>query len=172
MVLTLVEDYGGYINQLCGGKLVLGGYEIIPIVTLVASVIVGIISNGFTKEQNEKIKALFSKSSTDELIQAEIKKTIKERSATLSQYNKILSTKEAELENLQSELETRENSYNAKKGMYTMTPQLATEEDVKLALNAVHETTEKIENKKVEIEECKETISNLTTTINALKSQL
>lgn len=171
-VLTVVEHYGGYINEICKGSLTVKGVEVLPIVTLVCTILVGILSNGYTKEQKEKIKALFSRSSTNELVHAEIKKKLKENSNKLSQFNKILSTKETELENLKSELEGLENSYNAKGEMYTMTPQLATEEDVKLALNAVMDCRVKIDNKTAEIEEYKATVSNLATTISALKSQL
>jgi hypothetical protein len=53
-----------------------------------------------------------------------------------------------------------------------MTPQLATEEDVQLAHNAVIEVKGKIDAKVVEIESTKATIDNLSTTIRALKSQL
>jgi hypothetical protein len=74
--LTAVEMYGGYINELCGGVLCYKGIEIIPLVTLVASVIVGIISNSWTKEQKAKINALI-KSGTAELVEVktEPKKT-------------------------------------------------------------------------------------------------
>lgn len=171
-VLTAIETYGGYINELCNGKLVVKGVEILPLVTLVLTIIVGILSNGFTKEQKEKVKALFSRSSTTELVLVEIKKSLKENSTKLSQFNKILSTKETELENLEAELERRDNTYDAKKEMYTMIPQLATEEDVQFALYAVQEVKDKIVTKKAEIEECKATIANLTTTISALKSQI
>jgi DNA gyrase/topoisomerase IV subunit A len=171
-VLTVIENYGGYINQLCGGSLVIKGVEVLPIVTLACTVVVGILSNGYTKEQREKIKALFSRSSTSELVHAEIKKSLKDNSTKLTQFNKILSTKETELENLQSELKGCENTYNAKKEMYVMIPQLATEEDVQLALNAVVEIKEKIDIKSTEIDDCKKTIVGLTTTINALKCQL
>lgn len=171
-VLTAVENFGGYINSLCGGKLTFKGVEVLPLVTLLATVIVGILSNGYTKEQMQKIKALFSKSDTDELIQAEIKKSIKDNSAKHSQFTKILATKETELENLQSEFESLNNTFQAKKGMYNMTPQLASEEDVQLAYNALKECETKINNKSAEIEDVKRTIANLATTINALKSQL
>ena len=171
-VLTAIEQYGGYINDLCGGKLVVNGIEIIPLITLVATIIVGIISNGFTKEQMEKIKALFSKSSTEELIMEEIKKSIKDNSQKLTQFNKIKSTKEAELENLKTEMVGLKNTLQAKEGMYNMTPRIATLEDVQLAQNAVSDCALKINNKEVEIAEVKATIDNLNTTIKALKSQL
>jgi hypothetical protein len=171
-LLTAVEQYGGYINALCGGTLVVAGVEVIPIVTLGATIVVGIISNGFTKEQWEKIKALFSKSTTSEMVKEEMKKTFKAKSEQLKQFNKILSTREHELANLNSELETLNNTLQAKREMYTMTPQLATGEDVQLALNAVGECELKIRNKVADVEETKETIENLMTAINALKSQL
>ena len=171
-VLTAVEQYGGYINAVCGGTFVVSGIEVIPLITLAATIIVGLVSNGFTKEQWEKVKALFSKSTTNEMIKEEIKKTLKEKTAHLSQFNKIQTTKEHELANFNSELETLTNTLNAKWEMHHMTPQLATDEDVKLAQNAVTDCEVKITNKKAEISEVKATIENLLTAIGALKSQL
>lgn len=172
MVLTIVESYGGFINNLCGGELVVCGRELVPFVTLLASVVVGIISNGWTKDQKEKIKALFSRSSTDEIVHAEIKKTLKENEAKVKEFNKVLSTKKTELDNLQAELEARKNTHSAKVEMSRMTPKLATDEDVQLALIAVKNAEKVIEEKKKEILDVETTIANLTSTISALKSQL
>lgn len=172
MVLTLVEDYGGYINKLFGGEFEVGGYEIIPIVTLISAVVVGIISDGWTKDQKEKIKALFSKSSTDEIVHAEIKKTLKEHETKVKEFNKVLSAKNLELDNLTTELETKKNTHSAKVEMARMIPRLATDEDVQLAYIAVKEVENKITVKKKEIAEVESTLANLTSTITALKSQL
>lgn len=171
-VLTAVESCGGFINSLCNGALTINGVEVLPLVTLVCTAVVGIISNGFTKEQREKIKALFAKSNPNELVLAEIKKAVKENSTKLAQFHKILTTKETELANLQSELESAKNTHNAKKEMFAMVPQLATADDVQLAANEVVNIEAKIADKTGEIEETKKTINNLTTTLNALKSQL
>ena len=171
-ILSVVEMYGGFIGDLFEGKLTINGVDIVPIVALAASIVVGIISDGWTKEQRERIKALFSKSSKNELVLAEIKKTIKENTLKQSQLNKILSTKENELHNLQNEHEGLTNTLQAKKEMFAMTPQLATDEDVYIAKNAVAECEIKISNKKAEIDETKAAIDNLTTTIAALKSQI
>ena len=130
------------------------------------------ISNGFTKEQCTKIKALFSKSSTNELVQAEIKKQLKENKTKLAQFNKIKDTKDTELANLESQLKSAQNTLDAKRQMLTMVPQLATEEDVQLAANEVVNIQASIVNKKAEIAETETSINNLTTTINALQSQL
>ena len=171
-LLTQIESCGGYINQMFGGVLMVKGIAVVPFITLILTVVVGLLSNGFTKEQWEKIKALFSKSSTDEMVQAEIKKSLKENTEKHKQHSKILATKEAEYANLQSELESITNTYNAKKEMYVMIPQLAKEEDVQLASNAIIECKAKITAKEAEIEDTKATIANLATTIGALKSQL
>lgn len=171
-ILGLVEYCGGFINDIMGDKLEVHGINIISIITLTCAIIIGCISNGFDKEQKEKIKALFSKSSTNELVQAEIKKSIKENTTKLAQFNKILDTKETELENLENDLDRAKNTYAAKQEMYNMVPQLATAEDVQLANESVNLIKVKIDTKNVEITETKNTISNLTTTINALKSQL
>lgn len=171
-VLSVVEMCGGFINSAFGGALTFKGIEVLPLVTLVCATVVGIISNGYTKEQREKIKALFSKSNTNELVLAEIKKTIKDKSAQLAEFKKMLATQEHELTNFESELETLNNTLQAKKEMFAMVPQLATEEDVQLAANAVVNCQAKISTKKEEIAKTTETVENLTTTINALRNQL
>lgn len=170
--LSVVEMYGGFINEMCGDVLVVKGVEILPLITLVAAIIVGCISNGFTREQREKIKALFSKSSTNELVQAEIKKTLKEDEAKLKEFNKILVTQENALDNLETQLVAAKNTHSAKVEMFNMKPQLASSEDVQLAANEVVNIEAAIVEKKQEIQKTKVSIENLTTTINALKNQL
>ncbi len=171
-ILTVIEMCGGFINELFGGALTINGIAIIPLVTLVCAVTVGVISNGFTKEQRTKIKALFSTATTNEIVIAEIKKTIKEKSAQLAQFNKALTTQNHELENFEKELETFKNTLQAKKEMCAMIPQLATNEDVQLATTDFVNCQAKIASKKNEIEKTEATIATLITTINALKSQL
>lgn len=176
-ILTVIEYCGGYINNLLGAKLTFNGVEIVPIVTLGLAVLVGILSNGWTKEQNAQIKELIKssksgKSSTNEIIKSAIKKNIKTNSANLTEANKDLSKKEEELYALESEYESLCNTFKAKREMNGMTPRLATDEDVKSAEIAVTECDNKIRNKKAEINVLKERIKDLTETIDALKSQL
>ncbi len=171
-VLTVVEMYGGYINDLLGDALTVGGIELIPLITFVCAIVVGIVSNGFTKEQLQQIKALFSKSTTNELIKKKIKNQLETNTEKLKQSNKTLATKQHELANLESELTKLNNNLEANIGMFEMTPQLATEEDVQVAQNAVKECETKISAKQAEIDETKVMIDNLSTTIAALKSQL
>lgn len=171
-VLSLIEDYGGYINDVFDGKLMFKGYEVLPIITLVAAIIVGILSNGYTKEQREKIKSLFEKSSTNELVLAEIKKNIKENETKLKETNKNLTTKEIALETLKSQLTSAKNTHDAKIAMFNMTPQLATSDDVQAAANEVVNIEAKIVERTADIEKTKVMIKNIETTINALKSQL
>ena len=171
-VLTVIEMCGGYINDLMGEALTINEIEILPIITLGCTVIVGLVSNGFTKEQRDKIKALFQKSTTNELVLAEIKKSIKENDAKLKEFNKILIAKETELATLEAQLEGAKNTHEAKQEMFKMVPQLATAEDVQLAANEVVGIEAKIVEKKAEIESTQKSITNLTTTINALKNQL
>lgn len=171
-ILTVVEMCGGFINTACGGALTINGIEVLPVVTLACTAVVGIISNGYTAEQREKIKALFSKSNTNELVKAEIKKTIKEKSGQLTEYNKALATKQHELSNLESELEALRAKQQAKSEMAAMQPPLATAEDVRLANSEVVAGEAKVEDKKGEIASTKASIDELTRTIGALRSQL
>lgn len=171
-ILTVIEMCGGFINSLFGGVLTIHGVAVLPVITLGCAIVVGILSNGYTKEQRDKIKALFTKSTSETLVLDEIKKTIKEKTAQLKQFNQLLATQTHELAILESELETLNNTAQAKQEMFTMVPQLASAEDVQLAKNAVVDCQARIADKKAEIEKTNETIKNLTTTINALKSQL
>lgn len=171
-ILTIMEDYGGFLNDMFGGKLVIGGYEILPLITLGATIVVGLISNGYNKEEREKIKALFSKHSSNELVIAEIKKTIKEDEAKLKEFNKLLAVQETALENCETTLANAKNTLAAKKEMRNMVPQLATDEDVILATNNVVSCEAAVNEKKNEIAQTNATIKNLTTKITALRNQL
>lgn len=171
-ILTVMEMCGGYINAMLGDKLIVNGIEILPIITLAATAVIGVISNGFTKEQREKIKALFQKSTTNELVLSEIKKSIKDNENRLKEANKVLLIKETELENLQTQLVSAKNTHEAKVAMYEMKPQLATIDDVHAAADAVLELETLIKEKVEEINQVNFNITNYNTMINALKSQL
>lgn len=173
-VLTAIENYGGFINELCGGVLVINGVEVLPLVTLIAALVVGVLSDPYTKDKRSQIKALLSKphSNSNVLVRTKIKEIIKSNTAEHAQLNKDLATQEAELGNYESELEKAKNNLQATDKMYKMTPQLATAEEVNLAANAVTEIENKISEKQAEIESTKEAIESLATQIKALKSQL
>lgn len=172
-ILTVVETYGGYISSLCGeGTLTINGIAVIPLITLIASIVVGIISNGWTKEQNNQIKALLSTSCPNEVVQSEIKKTLKENEQKLKKFKGVLASLQAELKNLKSEFESKNNTLSAKVEMSNMTPRLATDEDVHIAELDVKEVLTKVEAKNKEIAEVEASIENLNTIISALKSQL
>jgi hypothetical protein len=172
IALSVLEMCGGFINELAGGVLVINGIEVVPFATLLLAVIVGILSNGYSKEQIEQIKALFKKSTTNELVTSEIKKTLKADEAKVKEFNKILATKNSELDNFNTELDAKKNTLSAKKEMQSMIPQLATAEDVRLAEYAVREVMDKIEVTKQEIAEVESSIDNLNKAISALKSRL
>ena len=171
-ILTVAEMCGGFINSLFAEKFTVNGVNIISVVVLAAAIVVGIISNGYTKEDRERIKALFTKKPTNELVAAQIKKTLKEDELKLKEYNKTLAVKETELENLNSQYLTAKNTHEAKQEMYRMIPQLATSEEVQEAANDVVNIEAKINDKQEEINKLHLQISTITTKINALKIQL
>ena len=171
-VLTLVEDYGSYINAVFDGKLVLWGYEVVPVLTLVAAVVVGIISNGYTKDDKVKIKALLAVASDEKLVHDEIKKTIKSDKEQLAEFKKTLANEEKELIELEKQKAAAISTHQAKQKMLGMTPQLATPADVAQAHDNVLDIVAKINTKTSEIVTTKQIISDLETTINALKTQL
>lgn len=171
-ILAIVEHCGGYINTACQDKLSFNGVNYLVLSLFVLSIVVAIVSNSYSKEQKEKIKALFSKSSTDQLVIAEIKKTIKVDEVKLKNLVKIVSQNELEIGNLNAEFDNATNTYNAKINMKNMTPSLATEEDCIIAQTKVAEIRQKIEAKKSELETNKQSLENLKTTISTLKGQL
>ena len=171
-ILAIVEYCGGYINTACQDKLSFNGVNYLVLSLFVLSIAVAIVSNSYSKEQKEKIKALFSKSSTDQLVIAEIKKTIKVDEVKLKNLVKIVSQNELEIGNLNAEFDNATNTYNAKINMKNMTPSLATEEDCIIAQTKVAEIRQKIEAKKSELETNKQSLENLKTTISTLKGQL
>ena len=171
-VLTIVEGCGGFINDMFGGTLTFYGVDVIPLVTLVASIVVGIISNGWTKEQKAQIKALFSGTNKNEIVIAGIKEKLKESKIKLKELNSALKIKETKLDTLNKELKSLKDSYSAKKEMYVMIPQLATEEEVQIASCNVTACEVDIEDLTQEIEALNAEIATLQTNINALKSQL
>lgn len=170
--LSIIEQCGGYLNAAFGDALTVNGVELLPIVTLVLSVVVGCISNGFTKEQVQTIKTLFTKKPTNELVTAECKARLKASELKLKETNKLLLTQENELESLESQLVSAMNTHEARKEMYTMVPRLATEEQVQEAANHVVNTEAAIVEKKKEIEATKQSIDILNIDINALKARL
>lgn len=171
-VLTLVEDYGSYINAVFDGKLVLWGYEVVPVLTLVAAVAVGIISNGYTKDDKVKIKALLAVACDEKLVHDEIKKTIKSDKEQLAEFKKTLANEEKELLELEKQKAAAISTHQAKQKMLGMTPRLATPADVAQAHDNVLDIVAKINTKTSEIVTTKQIISDLETTINALKTQL
>lgn len=172
MALSIIEMCGGHLNAAFGNVLVVNGVEVLPIVTLVLSVIVGCISNGMTKEQAEKVKALFTKKPSDELLMAGMKESLKQREADLKQKTKSLTTQELELDNLESQLVAATNMVEAKSKMSKMTPRLATDEEVQQAENTRVKLQAEVNEKKKEIETTKTLIEALNTTIGALKTQI
>lgn len=171
-ILSAIELCGGVLNSLLGGALTIKGVEILPIVTFLCAVVVGIISDGYTKEQKAKIKNMLGKVTTTDLVKEEIRKTLKERQAQLNQSNKELAELERKQAEVKAELEALNNTLEAKRGMFSMTPQLATEADVINAATAVHNCEVEYEKVNNEIAEKRVSIDNLNTTIGALKSQI
>lgn len=171
-ILTVIEMCGGYINDLMGDALTINGVEILPIITLACTIVVGLVSNGFTKEQREKIKTLLTKPTSNEFVKTELRKQIKENETKLKELNKILIAKETELATLEAQLEGAKNIHEAKQELLKMVPPLATAADVQLAANEVVNIEARIVEKKQEIANTQKSVDDTTTTINAAKNSL
>lgn len=173
-ILTIIEYCGGFINDICNDALVIGGVEIIPIITLGSAIVVGMLSNGYTKEQREKIKLIINGDATQKnaLVTEEIKQTIKTNEALKKAAAKELSAKESELTALEKELATAQEKYKAKLELKQRLPEYTNDADVQVAEENVRQIEVKILTIKNEIEQIKAKIENYEITIKALKTQL
>lgn len=176
-ILTAIEWLGGYINELFGGVLTIRGVEVLPMVTLLCTAIVGAISNGYTPEEMCKIKNILTNSSTNAsakntLIKSEIKKTLKEKTAIYHQLDKQLKLLEHEKTDAQNILATANTTLEAKREMANMNPPLATETDVRAAIDNVIACQDTLKAVETHIREMKARIANIHTSIEALKNQL
>jgi hypothetical protein len=173
--LTFIEAHGGFINELAGGVLVIKGVPVIPVATFGLALVVGILSNGFTKEQKEKIKALLAqlkavKPATNKLVVADIKKIVKEDNLKLKALNKTYSLHKSDLDKLNAERDSKNNTLSAKVELQSL--QLATNEDVQFASIRVQEVDNKITEKKQELVAVEEEIAKVKSEISSLKSRL
>ena len=172
-VLTVIEMCSGFINGLAGGVLTIEGIEILPIITFALTTVVGIISNGYSKEDAAKIKAVLNKkSAVNETIKVEIKKSIKTETEAINNLNKSLKTAQRDISEIDSEIEALKNTYSAKQEMYNMIPQLATINDVNEAHNAILDAENRKSAKEAEIAEINSLLEIHTTKLDALKSQV
>ena len=170
--LGIVEMFGGYINYASGGLFTVYGIPLIPALTLALATGIALFSDKYTAEEKSKIKALFMRGNTTELVLAHIKKTIKEKSALLTKLNKTQTTLERELSTLEGEKEQLSNTLQAKREMFTMTPQLATQDEVLQAEKAVSECIDKITAKNEEIAKTKTEIEDVSNMIADLKEKI
>ena len=169
-LLTAIEMYGGYINELCDGKLVVEGVEVVPLVTLALTVVVGLLSNTFTKEQWKTIKELFKKVKNNILLNG-LKKSIKETKSKLKEENKVLTTLENELSDLNVKLENAKNTLHFKQEMVKLNPPLATNEEVLTATRECDKIKVSISAKSHEIEAKKQSVESLKTKLDDLKNK-
>lgn len=177
-ILTVVEFCGGYLSALCNDFFVINGIHIIPIVTLICTVIIGLMSNTFTKDQLEQIKKLFNSlknkdsNVTNDLVKNEIKNKIKVNNDELKRLNKDVANKENDIKKLETELNSAKQTVIAKEQMFGMIPKLATAEEVEAAKKNVVEINNKLAEAKKTLENLKNKVTSLETENNALKSQL
>lgn len=171
-VLSIVSQYGGFVDDLFDGKLVVGSVNIISLITLISAVVVGLLSDTHTKEQIIKIKEMFKKTTTNEIVIQEIKNQIKTNTNIVKELEKKIENENIVLDGYEKELEQAKNTYNAKIEMLNMIPQLATESDVQIALDKVNDINVKIDIKKNEIVELEKKVFAINSTLTALKSRL
>lgn len=171
-IISLISEYGGFVEDMFNGKPVIKGVNIISLVALISAIIVGILSNTHTTEQIKKIKELFTKKPSDEIVNEELKNQLKLNEATRKSLEKQIENKNLSIDTFKQELEQAKNVYNAKIEMLNMTPKLATEEDVQNALSKVNEIEEKITKVKNDIIELDKKLFDVNTLITALKNRL
>lgn len=172
VVISLISEYGGFVEEIFGGKLVIKGVNIISLVALISAVIVGLLSDTHTSEQIKKIKELFTQKPSNEIVNEELKNQLKLNETKRKNLEKQIESENSTLDGLTKDLEQATNVYNAKIEMLNMTPKLAAEEDVQNAQEKVNEINYKIEAEKNVIIELEKNLYDVNTMITMLKTRL
>lgn len=172
LVVSLISEYGGFIEKIFNGKLIIKGVNMISLIALICAVIVGLLSDTHTSEQIKKIKELFAKKPSNEIVKEELKNQLKLNETSRKNLEKQIETHNLTIDTFNQELEQAKNVYNAKIEMLNMTPKLATEEDVQNALSKVNEIEGKIAKVKNDIIELDKKLFDVNTLITALKNRL
>ena len=173
-LLTIIEMCGGYINEMLGGVLTVNGIDLLPVITLVASLIVGVLSNGFTKEQWRNIKKLVaaSKSPTNDLVKKEINSQVKQLQDLNKEYEKEIASLEKEKAMAEKNALKARNNYEAKAQLNKEFPQITTSSVVEAAREVLNKFELDLTTANSKIEELKNKIDVNKLTINTLKSRL
>ena len=173
-LLTIIEMCGGYINEMLGGVLTVNGIDLLPVITLVASLIVGVLSNGFTKEQWCNIKKLVaaSKSPTNDLVKKEINSQVKQLQDLNKEYEKEIASLEKEKAIAEKNVLKARNNYEAKAQLNKEFPQITTSSVVEAAREVLNKFELDLTTANSKIEELKNKIDVNKLTINTLKSRL
>lgn len=170
-LLGVIEAFGGFINDWFGDKLIINGINIVSVVALVCAIVIGCISNGFTREQYIKIKEVITNPNNKELVE-EIKSQIKINEAKLKEINKELSNKEHELLLLDNQRSIVKKSYDAKKQLSNV----ITNDEIKKELQDLYNQLNNFDAQKLNLDgaigELKTKIKIIESTINVLKQQL
>lgn len=172
LVVSLISEYGGFIEKIFNGKLIIKGVNMISLIALICAVVVGLLSDTHTSEQIKKIKELFAKKPSNEIVKEELKNQLKLNETSRKNLEKQIETNNLTIDTFNQELEQAKNVYNAKIEMLNMTPKLATEEDVQNALSKVNEIEGKIAKVKNDIIELDKKLFDVNTLITALKNRL
>ena len=173
-LLTIIEMCGGYINEMLGGVLTVNGIDLLPVITLVASLSVGVLSNGFTKEQWCNIKKLVaaSKSPTNDLVKKEINSQVKQLHDLNKEYEKEIASLEKEKAMAEKNALKARNNYEAKAQLNKEFPQITTSSVVEAAREVLNKFELDLTTANSKIEELKNKIDVNKLTINTLKSRL
>lgn len=180
-ILSFVEQYGNYINELLDNKLIINGIDIISVVIATLSVVVACLSNGFTKDTWKKMVDLSKtlrgkKVENNEEVNSTLNTLLKEQ---LSDNKKSLKSKESLLaaivkngEVLDAEYEKLVEVYNAKVLLYEMPKPLATSDEVQKARNDYEDKHNEIAKNIQQQEQMKNEIDLVNKVIEQIKEKL
>lgn len=171
-ILTILSEYGGFIDNMFNGKLVVNDVNIISCVMLICTIIVGLLSNTYTKEQRKKIKEIFTKKPSNEIVNEELKNQLKIKESSRKSLEKQIENNNSTLDSYEKDLEQAQNVYNAKIEMQNMIPMLATDDDVRESLSKVNEIKDKIEKTKSIISGLEKDLNDVNNFITMLKNRL
>lgn len=169
-LMGLIEAFGGFFNDLLGDKLVVNGINIISVVALVCSAVIGCVSNGYSREQILKIKELFTKP-TNKLLTTEIKNAIKSNEVKLKELTKEKSSKEHELSLIENQLVKEKETLAAKKQILVLVPSDITNNEVREITNNIASIELKRNDISNAINNLQKDIDNIHMIINTLRSQ-
>lgn len=171
-LISIIAEFGGFIEDIFNGKLIVKGVNIVSLIALILSLLIALLSDTHTTEQIKKIKEMFTKKPSNEIVNEQLKARLKEEETKRKGIEKQIDNSNANIDSYTKDLEQAKNVYNARIEMLNMTPPFATEVEVQEALAKVNDIENKIANEKNTIVDLDKQLLDTNTIITMLKARL